>query len=209
MNPIALLQNFFERRFAARAQGIRDFLSRSAPDGFHALIEEHIKKSQTHRHNASRYLLDFSAARNSGRRMPHPEIYWETSFGFVLCAREGSAVIPIAAIGFEIRSNRLVVRQVQGVRGRKEHLRPLHWERLLYRVAISFGRILGIETVHVLPARQSDYYPLGNPEVGCALSRKESIARAQRMHIVYDKESVRCGFKWCEGTQTFMFALLS
>ncbi|MBU6491005.1 hypothetical protein KGQ25_02540 [Patescibacteria group bacterium] len=200
------ISDFLDRRFAARARAYEGSFGKVFAR-FDTLVAGCVKKTHAEDANRYKYKLDFSASRRIGRRMLYPEIYFETASGFVLCVHGAARDIPIAVIGFEKKSKRLVIRQLQGVKGAKEYLCPLHWERLLYRAVILFGRELKLEAVHVLPACQSPYHPFGNPEAAQKLTPEECEVRAQRMHLVYDREPVRCGFKWCENTRTFAFTL--
>ena len=171
---------------------------------FNEMLSSHIKKSQK---ITESYGIDFHAGREVGRCAPYPEIYRDTQFGFVLYVRSVSSNIPIAFIGFDKKSTYLFVRQLQGVPGMKEYLRPLHYEQLLYRAVVLFGRKLGVKEIRVLPSFLSGYNPLKKGVVAEELSFAECGARAMRLHLIYDKESQKCGFKWVERTRTYTFAL--
>lgn len=172
---------------------------------FSGLLEYHVKESQ--KEVMGSYGIDFCASRRAGQYAPYPEIYWETQFGFVLFVREVSGNIPIAAIGFEKKTTHLFVRQLQGVKGMKKFLRPLHWEKLLYRIVVQFGRELGFKEIRVCPAEKSDYHPFGNSECARNLTYSECADRAVRLHLIYNVVPKKCGFKWDKGTGTHTYVL--
>lgn len=204
MNIISsILDRCFDARTATYELPWREVRAR-----FDALVLDHIKKSAEETKN--RYRLTFWSSRETGRSVQYQGIFWETQYGFVLSAEIGVwQNIPIAAIGFEERSGHFLVRQLQGVKGMKEYLRPLHWERLLYNTLIVFGRELKLDEIRVIPAHRSSYHPFQNPEASEELTFNERKARALRFHLLYNVSPRKCGFKWSERTQTHIFSLSS
>lgn len=199
------IRGILDRRFEVQREKYED-LFRGIIVHFDALVSAQVKKSYIGK-CTNRYKLILSSAREIGRRAPYPAIYFETHLGFILCVLEGAETIPVAAIGFEKKGRHLVVRQVQGMKGAKEYLRPLHWEQLLYRAVILFGRSLKLETIQVFPAQRSDYHPANNADAHEELPLKECWARAQRMHLIYDIAPAKCGFTWDNRARAHLFEL--
>jgi hypothetical protein len=156
------------------------------------------------------YVLDFSASRTSGRHPLYPEVYLDTSLGFVLCVQDESGNIPIAVIGFERKSTHFFVQQLESMKGVEEYLRPLQWEKLLYHVLISFSsfsRELGVKEVRVCPAHRSAYHPFGNQENAEGLTLGECYELAEQLHLLHDIVPEQCGFRWNDRSKTYMFTL--
>lgn len=81
-------------------------------------------------------------------------IYFDATYNFVLF-REKEA---IASIGFyEIEEGVLQVMQIQGVRGRKENLRILRWERFLLRLLCVWAKSCGFKEVRVLSSAKNNW----------------------------------------------------
>ena len=171
---------------------------------FSGMLASHVKESQE---ITESYGIYFHAGRKVGYDEMFPKIYWETQFGFVLYIRSMSTNVPIAFIGFDRKSKYLLIRQVQGVRGMKEYLRQIYFEKLLYRVVILFGRYLGVEEISVLPASRSDYHPSKNDHIPDDFLPPEYLRLKTRFHIVYNKISQQCGFIWVRRTGTYTFRL--
>ncbi len=203
---MGFIRYLLDRYFAAATKRFDVPLLGTVMD-FDALVLSCIKESKSSG-LMNWYTLDFSASRKRGRHEEYPEIYWETKYGFVLCVQDGFLRnTPIASIGFDIRKKHIIVRQLQGVKGMKDCLSPIHWEQLLLRIVVKFARELGMESVHVRSARNSDYHPSESPETLRGLSAEECNARVLRFHLVYDKAPQKCGFKWNEDTRTHMLVL--
>lgn len=81
------------------------------------------------------------------------DIYWDAPFGIVLFYNRS----PVGSIGFFIKGKRIIVNQIQGVRGSSELLRCLRWERLLLRLIIECAGSLGYRTVEVQPSRKNEW----------------------------------------------------
>ena len=170
---------------------------------FDELLKEELKASAPPE-AVKNYSFGFSAGRAVGRRRPHPHIWWETRLGFTLDAIVGEASIPIACIGFEITPARMstqsvAIVQVQGVVGKKEELKHVRWERLLYRTVVTHAQALGVAEVVSFPARKNHYYFSYLKEASSAIEERRS-----RMRLIYDKTPLKCGFVWDEKRQLFV-----
>ncbi len=196
----SILDQWFDERTKVCIDPLREVRAH-----FSESLRYHIKESQ--QEVPGSYGIDFCASRKTGQRTVYPEIYWETQFGFVLFVREASGYTPIASIGFEKKSTYLFVRQLQGVKGMKKFLCPLHWEKLLYVTVVKFARELGLKEVRVCPAEKSNYHPFGNSECARGLTLSECAQRAERLHLIYNVTPKKCGFIWDEDSRTHTYVL--
>ena len=208
MNIISALSRVFDWCFGPRAQIYVKPL-RKVQVLFSDLVSGHLEESQTMVGSTKRYVLDFSASRTSGQHPLYPEVYLDTSLGFVLCVQSDSGNIPIVVIGFERRSTYFFVQQLENIRQMEEYL-PFEWEKLLYKVLIMFGsfsRELGVKEVRVCPAHRSPYHPFGNQENADGRTFAECYELAKRLYLLHDLVPLQCGFRWNDPTKTYTFML--
>jgi|GEM_PF-2056750 len=188
--------DLLDRRFFKKAKRIHDVERfKKLFDQFADLCAARIKPSAPKEARAQ-YSLGFSAGRTGGYRVPFKEIYWESQVGFVL---ESSVEehTPFAFIGFRMGRDAIDVIQIQGIKGKKEALRPLRWELLLLDLVIEYAKLHGLSRVYVLPARWNSYNPLYNEEFSSRKGYSAELCREldERFRLIYDKNALKRGFK--------------
>lgn len=115
------------------------------------------------------------------------QLYCDANFNFLLTAPGGWTV---AHIGFDVerrlvfwKIKKLVIKQIQGVRGKEEILKKLRWEKLLVQAVIDWGKNQGVKRFEIMKAEEN-YYWRGN-----------DIERQKRLFMHYDVTAKRMGFK--------------
>lgn len=169
-----------------------------------ALIPRHLKK-ETPQSVAGRYSIVFHYDGKPGYQREGSEmLFWESRAGFMLCYRSPWRPWrrPVAFIDYDVGGRTLLVRQIQGVKGKQDVLSLLHWERLLFATSVEYGKVLDVDEVCSLPALLCWHYP--KPE---SMDKLECQARAQRMHVLYDKTPKRCDFAWCDARKRFVYRI--
>jgi len=188
--------DLLDRRFFKKAKRTHDVEHlKKLFDQFADLCAARIKPSAP-KDAKAQYSLGFSAGRTGGYRAPYKEVYWESQVGFVL---ESSVEehTPFAFIGFRMGHDAIDVIQIQGIRGKKEALRSLHWELLLLDLVIEYARLHRLKRVYVLPARWNSYNPLYNDELSVRKGYSAELCREldKRFRLIYDKNALKRGFK--------------
>lgn len=164
------------------------------------LLNAHVKQSRTI--DVRKYGIAFSAGfEDYGYRRPFPEIWWETRLGFVLTYEDQA----IACIGYVNMRPGLLIAQVQGVKGKKELLAPLHWEKLLFACVTLHARELAKPEVACIPAKRNPFYNRvpGEPP----LTDEELEARRARMRLLYDRTARKLGFVWFDDLNLYRYYL--
>ena len=77
------------------------------------------------------------------------EIYHDAQYSFVLCYESQQ----IAHIGFDVLETRINVHQIQGVKGQKERLDPIKWERALLTLVCEWAETNRYKEVSVEPVK--------------------------------------------------------
>jgi hypothetical protein len=111
--------------------------------------------------------------------------YFEGRIGFVLC-HDG---IGVASVGFNVRPELTIV-QLQGVKGKRTHLAPLRWERLLVELVAAL--MDGHERVHLMPAEEICWY--ARPFYPNGISERELIRHQRRLYRRYNGTAEALGF---------------
>ncbi|GEM_PF-3137248 len=81
--------------------------------------------------------------------------YYDAPYTFVLCHKEEKS--PLASISFEADTDAILVRQIQGVKGQKEKLKPIKWARMLLTLVCEFAAQNEISKVKLTPYVQSSW----------------------------------------------------
>ncbi len=104
---------------------------------------------------------------------------------------------PICNIGFDLEkdSNFIIVKQIQGVRGRQKEFSSLRWEKMLLQIVIDWAKQNGLKKVSVIRSVDSGWY------------RKADTARCERMYMKYDVTARRMGFKFDESKKVYSLPL--
>lgn len=102
----------------------------------------------------------------------------------------------IALIGFDIDDDIVLVKQIQGRQGYKEHLTPLKWERMLLAVVVQVARQSGLKEVRVQPAHKNKWHTVNER------------ATNGRGKMLYDVTARRSGFKFDKEADCFRLALV-
>lgn len=108
-------------------------------------------------------------------------IYVDAVFSFILFKDKN----PIANIGFNIEAdNSILVKQIQGVRGRQDELGFLRWEKMLLQIVMDWARRNKFKKISVIRSIDSKWH------------RDYDKERRERMYLKYDVTARRMGFKY-------------
>lgn len=120
--------------------------------------------------------------------------YADGSTTFLLCYKIGSESIVVAGIGFidATKQNTLVVTQIQGVRGKREYLAPLKWERMLLALVTEWARAKGARVIKVLAGCKNSWF---------------SDSSKKEFYMRYDITARRSGFRLEEGGEHYALIL--
>lgn len=95
---------------------------------------------------------------------------------------------PIACISFDVEEDIAIVKQIQGVRGVEEALKPLRrWERMLLRITADWASRHGFRQVRVQRAEDSKYYG-NNPKYQEKFVLRHNVT-ARREGFQFDEKS--------------------
>lgn len=115
------------------------------------------------------------------------QLYCDANLNFLLVAPDSCVV---AQIGFEAEKGlvfwkikKLIIKQIQGVRGKEEVLKKLRWEKLLVQAVIDWGKNQGVRRFEIMKAEENHYWWGSNTE------------RKKRLFMHYDVTAKRMGFK--------------
>lgn len=117
-------------------------------------LEEYRKEDFSHTD-----LSDYSVTRHLGNHYFGEDwgniIYGDTKFQFVLGHKDKF----VACVGFEpVEKKRLLVSQIQGVKGRQKALRPIRWTNALLDLTTRWASDVGFLEVLVLPGERNRYH---------------------------------------------------
>jgi hypothetical protein len=169
-----------EDRELDRLRRIRDllpFVLRREYQGFPEYIQEYSKNELPSEHTMlSEYDVVLYYKSNGNGYSRYKPIFHDARYNFIL--RHSKK--PIACLGFDIETGKAIkIKQIQGVRGRREELKPIKWERMLLKIATDWAVKHHFEQVRLTTAEQSKWY---------------GIPRAERMKMRYDVTARRSGF---------------
>ncbi len=126
--------------------------------------------------------------RGTGCSQKFPPIYYDAHYNLILTALNKK--FPIANIGFETDGKTAIsVIQIQGVPGRKSHLEPLRWEKMLLTIACDWAKTRGVKKIEVIPSSKNEW-------------KNEPCAK--RLYLKYDVTAKRCGFKLNQQTNKYV-----
>ena len=143
-------------------------------------LEKFAKKEEKERISDYNYRLACEKHRsNSGPSAKFSPIYYDVPYQFILLTGK----IPVANIGFkaDIETSTIIIKQIQGVSGRKEYLEPLRWEKMLVNILADWAKQNGAKKMEIIKAQSNPWY---------------NEHRAQSMYLKYDVTAKRCGFKF-------------
>lgn len=87
---------------------------------------------------------------------------------------------PLASISFNFEDDTVLVKQIQGVKGRQKELSPLKWERMLLTLTCYWAKQYGYKRIKVRSAENN---------------RWDKISDTGHGKLIYDVTAKRCGFK--------------
>lgn len=122
------------------------------------------------------------------------KVCWETPLGYALWHNDQPAI----AMGVEVKSGMLCVRQLQGVRGTQLPKELRNWPELFVRAAMKFASDSGLKGVRVYRAHMSNFYWM--PDFGYDVLTQEQYrerlrAHRNRMRARYDGTARKMGFR--------------
>ena len=95
----------------------------------------------------------------------------------------------IACIGFEVvDGSAILIKQIQGVKGRLTILKYFRWEKMLLNIAMDWAKNAGFKAVKIIRGESSGWY---------------SPYLAQSLFMKYDVTARRSGFKFDEENKTY------
>lgn len=115
-----------------------------------------------------------------GQSIRHLCMFYDAPYTFRLCYDSE----PIASISFSAEDGAVLVRQIQGVKGSQDKLKPLKWERALLAVVCDWVADNNVPEVMVLPSHKNRWSNISVSESG----RMRYDVTAKRSGFVYDKE---------------------
>ncbi len=123
-------------------------------------------------------------------------IWWDVQYGIILRKDKKD----IACIGFDIKAkeNRIVVVQMQGVKGRSQLLENIRWERMLLDCVIAAAQRIGYREVAVAPASKNKW---------CKDAEKYNPERLKKFQLRYDVTAKRSGFAWDKERELYCLSL--
>ncbi|MBI2650771.1 hypothetical protein HYX04_05690 [Candidatus Woesearchaeota archaeon] len=112
------------------------------------LKRDHQIKNDNLEEELGKYKLGFDMASRTheGIRFRGNDRYFDATFNFCL-TYEGNL---IASLGFEPADKRIFVKQIQGVKGNVNALKPFRWERALVQYAVQWAERYGIPEIEIV-----------------------------------------------------------
>ena len=135
------------------------------------------------------------------RHLRRDTIYRDAKYSFILVKvrtkRTGEIfwLGPLACMAFDLEDDSVIVEQIQGAPGAKEHLKPFRWEKMLLQMIIDWARDNKFRTVEVMNSKDSRWWSEGD-------KKRERI-----LHMKYDVTPKRCGFKFDKNKNRSIFIL--
>lgn len=122
-------------------------------------------------------------------------VYSDAPYTLILTHREDGTDEDeeIACIGFElVNHSAILVKQIQGVRGKLSILQHFRWEKMLLKIVMDWAKNAGFKSVRVIQAKSSKWY---------------RNYRAENLFMKYDVTARRSGFRFDEKDQTYVRTL--
>lgn len=131
--------------------------------------------------------------------IPHlSKIYRDAEYSFILTAKikilGKKSILAISSLAFDIpeKTNKsILIKQIQGVRGRRIFLRSFRLEKMLIEIATDWARKNSFSKVMIQSAKKNCWYNSSNEK------------RKKRLHLKYDVTAKRCGFKYNKTDEVF------
>jgi len=144
--------------------------------------------------NFSDYQIQLSF--DTGRDYRFNGIYKDAPYCFILTRKyKEEREFALACIAFEpftLFKKILVVKQIQGVRGKQNELKFFRWEKMLLAIVIEWARANRFKRIDVLRAQDTEWFNEG---------RKEAL------YLKYDVTARRSGFKFDPDCNRYTMAL--
>ncbi len=126
--------------------------------------------------NSSKYSVAVAwEFRRYGWLKEYPSVYVDAEYVFVLCCGKQA----IAAIGFDVEENLVLVKQIQGVKDNQEKLRGFRWEKMLLMLVVLWAEKNGFSDVGVQRAEDNKW--------------KNKVSESA-LKMRYDVTAQRCSF---------------
>lgn len=106
--------------------------------------------------------------------------YHDADYTVVLRYSGSGPTTTVAGIGFDVEDGTVFVKQIQGVQGKHEWLRPIKWERMLLALVVEWATIQGYKEVLVQRAKHNVW---------------STVRDDKRGKMLYDVTAKRSGFK--------------
>lgn len=166
-----------------------------------------IKKDYKEKIKPEKYSMKCYFQRGPVEELFASGVYNDAGVIFVLftkCAWWKNYQEPIAWISFdEIKDeNAIIIRQIQGARGKQGILQFFRWEKLLVNIILDWAKEKEYKKIRIIKANQSTWYKRENIIISYAQETHQ-----KNMLLRYDKTAQRMGFKLNESIDQYELAL--
>lgn len=159
-------------------------------------FDKHLKKGNTA--NSCTYEVYLS---HGTRTSSYEGVYRDAAYNFVFTKRELISMHPyyksnaLACIGFEPKQDgSLIIKQIQGVKGKHEDLSLFRWEKMLINIVMEWARANHFKIVKIIQAKDSMW------ACNCKVP---DCKRDNSMRLHYDVTAKRLGFKFDKVTSCY------
>ena len=125
--------------------------------------------------------------------------FYDSQYNFCLTYNDGIIKRLVASIGFDLKDSRIVIRQIQGEKGRQEKLNPFKWPRAFVQYVIEWAKENGIPEVSITSVDNNHWaYGVGhfdNRTDQLLFKRGTGPLNYQTGKLLYDMTAKRLGFE--------------